>query len=344
MPPQNTLPLDARHRPRANYLPFMIKNTLHRFAVLGYSLAAATIAAVTSLSPLVGQEVPKHTTPAKVTEEKPAGSPARGLVWKVEGGKSPVYLAGSFHLLRKEDLPLPTTFEPAYAAAERLVFEVAPGEMEAAALSMATKALLPEGKKLDDVLSPTTKELLAKHPQWETLEPMVGGMRPWMVALFLALNDYKDMGADPEIGVEKLMQKKAKKDGKAMSGLETADFQISLFTDLTEKEQDEMLQHTLKDLDRSKDLIADMLKHWKSGDEEKLGALLDEGFKGFPKLLARLLTDRNAAWVPKIEAAAKGDKPTMVVVGAGHLCGEESVVQLLKAKGWKLTRVEPSQL
>ena len=51
-----------------------------------------------------------------------------------------------------------------------------------------------------------------------------------------------------------------------------------------------------------------------------------------------LLYDRNANWIPKLETMSKKHDTCMAVVGAGYLCGEKSVVELLQAKGWTVTQ------
>ena len=54
---------------------------------------------------------------------------------------------------------------------------------------------------------------------------------------------------------------------------------------------------------------------------------------------ARLLDDRNIAWIPKLETAFK-EKPTFVAVGAGHLGGTNGVIKLLRAKGYQVSPVK----
>jgi uncharacterized protein YbaP (TraB family) len=49
-----------------------------------------------------------------------------------------------------------------------------------------------------------------------------------------------------------------------------------------------------------------------------------------------LLTQRNQDWVVKIEKLLGGNKDVLVIVGAGHLVGPHSVVQLLNQKGYTI--------
>jgi uncharacterized protein YbaP (TraB family) len=51
-----------------------------------------------------------------------------------------------------------------------------------------------------------------------------------------------------------------------------------------------------------------------------------------------LLADRNRDWIAKIGEMAK-EKKSFFAVGAGHLGGEEGVITLLKAAGYKVTPI-----
>ncbi|MBA4389234.1 MAG: TraB/GumN family protein, partial [Verrucomicrobia bacterium] len=55
---------------------------------------------------------------------------AESSVWAVTGSNSTVYLAGSCHVLRGSDYPLPPEFETAYKKSSRLVFEAPLAELE----------------------------------------------------------------------------------------------------------------------------------------------------------------------------------------------------------------------
>ena len=50
----------------------------------------------------------------------------------------------------------------------------------------------------------------------------------------------------------------------------------------------------------------------------------------------KLLLDRNRSWIAKLEQLLRNEKDVLVVVGAGHLVGKDSVVELLAAKGYKI--------
>jgi uncharacterized protein YbaP (TraB family) len=163
-------------------------------------------------------------------------------------------------------------------------------------------------------------------------------LKPSLAAMMLVVLELQKLGLDPEKGLDKHFHTLALKEGKQIIGLETVDFQISLVTDFTKAEGEALMKSTLKDVDKLKTAIGDVLKAWQTGDSENLEKLLNEFVEEEPVLYKRLLTDRNNRWAPKIEEQCRGDKNVIIIVGAGHLVGKEGVVELLKKKGLKVTQ------
>ena len=48
---------------------------------------------------------------------------AQTSVWKVSKGANTLYIAGTFHVLRQSDYPLPSSYDKAYEKATVLAFE-----------------------------------------------------------------------------------------------------------------------------------------------------------------------------------------------------------------------------
>jgi uncharacterized protein YbaP (TraB family) len=59
-------------------------------------------------------------------------------------------------------------------------------------------------------------------------------------------------------------------------------------------------------------------------------------FGGYPEVYTKMLVERNQTWVQHIEALSGQDGNTLVVVGAAHLVGEDSILKLLKRKGFEV--------
>ena len=278
-----------------------------------------------------------------VLAQAPRASVAtRHSLWKIEGTKSTVYLMGSVHVLKPENYPLPAPLESAFTNSQIAVFETDMGEMEKSETQtkLLSKAQLPAGETLADQLSPEVYAQFTKHLETAGLPAMMfTQLKPSMAAIMVLVLELQKMGLNPEQGMDKHFFTLAKEQGKQIVGLESLDFQIGLITDFTKAEGEALMRSTLKDLDQFKSKIGDLLKAWETGDSERLQKLLNEFVEEEPALYKRLLTDRNKSWIPKIEEFSKGDKNTIVIVGAGHLVGKEGVVELLKKKGLKVTQL-----
>jgi hypothetical protein len=84
--------------------------------------------------------------------------------------------------------------------------------------------------------------------------------------------------------------------------------------------------------------LRDLIRAWKGGELDRLETIVNSSFRDHPEVYQRLLVDRNARWIPKIEALLAGDVPALVIVGTGHLVGADSVVAMLGAKGYTVTQ------
>jgi uncharacterized protein len=82
------------------------------------------------------------------------------------------------------------------------------------------------------------------------------------------------------------------------------------------------------------------LEHYKEQDVEKLLKDINESSNsGFNLNTKDFLDDRNKDWIGKIAAYSK-EKSTFYGVGAGHLGGENGILNLLKLAGYKIKAIE----
>ena len=59
----------------------------------------------------------------------------------------------------------------------------------------------------------------------------------------------------------------------------------------------------------------------------------------FRSLNEKLLDERNFRMVDKIEGFLEDDDVCFMVVGAGHLVGENGIINLLAKKGYKISQL-----
>ncbi len=139
-------------------------------------------------------------------------------------------------------------------------------------------------------------------------------------------------------------QNEARQKGKPCIGLETTKFQMEILMKATEsqftmKEQiDNIIESTSK-LDSAKNEVYNLVDAYKSMDVKKLEEYFAESMKNSKDAEALVFDIRNENWSKQIPTIM-ADKQTLFVVGMGHLVGEKSVLNLLKAQGYKIEAVE----
>jgi hypothetical protein len=266
----------------------------------------------------------------------------RAFAWKVSKGAGVVYLVGSVHMLTSDFYPLPESLEAGFKDSDLLVEEANLAEMLSpnTQFSMLSRGMLPAGQTLDKVISPATLALLNKHTSALGMPAeALKQFKPWMLAMTIEAMEWQKAGFDAELGLDKHFFDRAQVDNKTIQGLETTDFQISLFDGMTMDQQDRFLAETLKGVATETASVGKLAASWKAGDAAGIERLVLADVKSDPVVYDRLLVARNRAWLPKIEALFSRPKHAFVVVGAAHLVGPDGLVAMLKAKGYQLVQM-----
>jgi uncharacterized protein YbaP (TraB family) len=143
-------------------------------------------------------------------------------------------------------------------------------------------------------------------------------------------------GLDINLGLDKYFFDKAQKAGKAIIGLETAEYQIDRFDRMPESLQEQLLRSTLDELDAQGRELTAIVNAWQRGDAASMEKTLLSGFKRYPSAYQSLIVERNNNWMPQIEKCLGQATPCLVVVGAAHLVGPDGLLTLLQKKGFKV--------
>lgn len=266
----------------------------------------------------------------------------KAFLWTVKSDKGTVYLLGSLHLLKADSYPLDKNIEAAYKDCNRVVFETdIDGAMDAAFQArMLGLGLYPEGQTLAQNISKETYALLEKKLAEVGLTiDQVNRFKPWLCALTVAALKLKRMGFDPEYGIDKYFFTRAKKDGKEKLFLETLDYQIALFSELGSVAAEAFLRQTLKDLEVVESMLLDIVSAWQRGDAPRFETDVTISFKDFPAIYERFIAQRNRQWSGFIEKLLAQGGTSLVIVGAGHLVGQDNLLQLLKDKKYTIEQV-----
>ncbi|MDX1703532.1 MAG: TraB/GumN family protein, partial [Altererythrobacter ishigakiensis] len=92
-------------------------------------------------------------------------------------------------------------------------------------------------------------------------------------------------------------------------------------------------------IDQIKPLLDQMVAEWVEGDAHALATLMNEGLTD-PALAESLLYKRNRNWADWIDTRLDEPGTVFIAVGAGHLAGDKSVQEYLKAREIETVRVQ----
>jgi uncharacterized protein len=263
------------------------------------------------------------------------------FLWKVQGGGATHYLLGSMHLMPGSAYPLPASIERAYAQTRGLILETDPAALEAPELQARMVDAGVTGRGLVREIDPALYERVRRQAEASDLPPTVcDRFKAWFCALSLTLYEFQRAGMEPRFGIDQHFYRRARADQRPVSWLEEADTQFRLFSNMDAKLSAQFLASSLDDLAQERWSPEALMQVWRGNDSAALAALLASTKQEFPQTYARLLADRNRAWMRTLVTQLKGRTPQFVVVGAAHLVGPDSVVAMLQSHGIAATPVD----
>lgn len=264
-----------------------------------------------------------------------APASAEPAMWTIRDEDSTIVLFGSVHLLPEGLKWRPQALDVALAKADDLWFET-PTEGNETAVLARRYGTLPVGESLSAKLTPRGRERFGRLAGQYGLSPAaLDGARPWLADLTFSIAALVADGALADAGVERTLAEAAPTAQRRY--FETPEEQIGFLAGAPEADQLLSLEETLRQLDEEPAMFVDLIRAWVSGDQtglERLGVTPIR--KLSPTLYERLLAGRNRRWADAIAARLAGSGETVIVVGAGHLTGPDSVPALLRARGIKV--------
>ncbi|WP_027126132.1 TraB/GumN family protein [Gelidibacter mesophilus] len=257
-------------------------------------------------------------------------------LWKIEGDNIKTsYLFGTMHLIPQKDFLLKDKVKAAFEASEQVVMELDMSGPEFMKDIMA-HSYLEKGTEIKSYMDDSEYELLDSYLKEKTGTgmQMYNTVKPFMLmsVILMATVD------GPIASFEMSLMQMAKEADKEMHGLETYASQVAVFDAIPyEKQIDDLVEMISKPKENA-ELFNKMVQLYVSEDIEALYGYMDDYMKGDIKMMEKFLDERNNNWIPEIAKFSKA-QTTFYGVGAGHLGGDQGVVNLLRAAGYTVTPV-----
>lgn len=257
------------------------------------------------------------------------------LLWEITGNglKWPSYYLGTMHILCANDAQISDQLQKVLNEVNSVYFEIDLDDM--AQMFGAMKAMaMKNGKTLPELLSPEDYQKVVKFFDGKTPLPfkMLESYKPLLLSSMVA-EDL--MSCETTQGMEMLLMEAANKKKLPINGLETMAYQVGLFDSIPYEKQAKALIQAIDSISKQQLELERLLKAYRNQDLDAIEKLTMEEESGIGGNLDLLLYGRNRNWVEQFQAIAQKGS-VLFAVGAGHLPGEQGVLQLLKKKGYTL--------
>ena len=281
-------------------------------------------------------------------DKKAKSSSQNTLLWRISGKDlvKPSYLFGTMHMICADDIILSDSLVNAIEGAEDVYLEL---DMDNIMEMMGAMAKM---KMRNDT---TLSDLLTKqeYEKVKTFFSEKGSMLPFslletykpFLAASLIMEQQSGASCNSVISMEQLIMKEAKSKGKKIRGMESMEYQMSIFDSIPYKFQADQLVKMINDGTKDGDasdmqLITDAYRTQQLDKMEELMKKEDMGIGNFTEIL---LYKRNLEWAQKLQALM-AQKALVIAVGAGHLPGEKGVINLLRKAGYKVEPVKNNMI
>ena len=260
----------------------------------------------------------------------------KSLLWEVKNaeGKTCSYLFGTIHAIDESKFFYPKKLEKIVSKCDAICLEIAGISTNAPSvekLMMSEKSInqLFSISQMDSIHQWAEQFLLMKPEQFDQ---NFDRAKPFLLMQFILKSSLPEKTKSYEIQFEEI----AKMNKKELLGLETVDFQLSLFDNMSVDNQVKMVMETLREGENSQKKFEEMEQIYLDQDLDRLYRLTKDDSN---YLNRSFLEDRNLDWIPKFTNMMK-DKVVFIAVGAAHLAGPEGVIELFIKEGFQLTPIK----
>ena len=253
---------------------------------------------------------------------------------KSKDGQKSSYIFGTIHMMPKEQFAIQPNLQNAFNQTTTLAMEVDLNMDLATKIDLAKQTFLPDGKTLEDITS--TEQYQAIYSYCIDSNGIskkkfkrYSHLKPFFFSSVLLQDELKETKS-----YELEFNDMASKAGKKTMGLESIQVQMQTINSVSIQDQVSMLMDGLK----STETYDAMLTNYLNENLDLLYQDIIAESNSFPNFVENFLNKRNKNWIPVIENQIEHER-TFIAVGAGHLPGENGVLNLLKMRGYTLTAI-----
>lgn len=258
------------------------------------------------------------------------------LLYQVKSKDKKVsYLFGTIHMIPDSLYYFPGKLDKIISKSDEVILEIA----NLSDQSSVMKLMLLDSGSCFDIFTPQQKDsvlnwganLLGIKP--DQFEKGFEKRKPFTL---LQLSFQKMISGKVRM-VDMEIESKAQQNKIPVSGLETVEYQLSIFDKIPPGELAGFIMEAVRNPQEGEENFQKMVHYYHRQDLESLANLILESDE-LGSSAEELLDKRNHNWIPKMEELMKA-KSCFFAVGAGHLGGSNGVIELLRKRGYEVTPV-----
>ncbi|SHH70273.1 TraB/GumN family protein [Massilia sp. CF038] len=161
------------------------------------------------------------------------------------------------------------------------------------------------------------------------------GHFPWWIAFVLMNKLSSQRGFTSTNGIDRKVLEIAKQKKKSLFFLESLSAGLMPFANAPVREQEFFLARIAQHTDECLAEIEALVGAWQCSDLRAFARLSTKSIGLMPKSYGAALGGRNYAWRKGLLRLARSNKKSIVIVGALHMVGVDSVPQLLAKEGYE---------
>lgn len=282
-----------------------------------------------------GESVAEKVAGAKNRHDGPA-------IWTASDTDSTLYILGSMHLIPANSDWQRNDLRAAMDDSGTIFFESIMSkedEIDIGALQIEL-GRYNDGTGLTEYLSgPSLNRLTAAEHNFELPAGTMLDFKAWLASDLLVQAAAQKAGFDTANSPDVVLLAKARAQKKIVKGLEPARTYIDLISAQDDDAQKRALEALLTDIDGLSGAFKQIYDAWLIGDLKALNRLLAVPAQAQdPQIYDALYTRRNRLWTEELAKFMDGDVNALVVVGTGHMLGENNLLDMLEAEGMQIER------
>ncbi len=261
------------------------------------------------------------------------------LLYQISGNglTQPSYVYGTIHIICETDFFVSESAIKALSQSKKMYLEIDLSD-ENMGQKMQAAMIHPELMNIGNALTQEEYQMVDEYfvAKLGVGLKQLGFMKPFALSSLLTLELLECEG---QMSYEEHFLTLAQKNNITIAGLESAEYQLSLFDSIPYEEQVSDLLKMIREPEEGMEEFEKMMHFYKSQDANALYNEVILKNEQFTKNKELLIDNRNRNWIPIIIASITNES-TFVAVGAGHLAGDNGVLELLRKQGYTVTPIK----